>query len=52
MYYNLNGLFPNIIDSNNNPYNNESHEEEPKGRQQLLSGNIDKVGKDLQEIKK
>ena len=45
-------LYPDIIDSRYNPDIKERDEEEPKGRQQLLSGNIDKVGKDLQEINK
>ena len=45
-------LYPNIIDSSYKPDNRERDEEEPKDRQQLLSGSIDQVGKDLQEIKK
>ena len=44
-------LYPNIIDSSYNTDNKERDEEEPKHRQQLLSGNIDQIGKDLQEIR-
>jgi probable F420-dependent oxidoreductase len=44
-------LYPNIIDSSHTD-NKEMDEIEPKHRQQLLSGSIDQIGKDLQEIKK
>jgi probable F420-dependent oxidoreductase len=43
-------LYPNVIDSSIND-NKERNEKEPKHRE-LLSGSIDEVGKDLQEIKK
>ena len=48
-------LYPDIIEcrnNNNNTDNKESNEKGLKSKQrQLLSGTIDQIGKDLQEIK-
>ena len=46
-------LYPDVIDYRYNADNKENNEKELKSkqRQQLLSGTIDQIGKDLQEIK-
>jgi probable F420-dependent oxidoreductase len=44
-------LYPNVIDSRYTDNNNRD-KKQPTHRQQLLSGSIDQIGKDLQEIKK
>ena len=45
-------LYPNVIDPGYNADNKESDGNEPKSKQrQLLSGSIDHIGKDLQDIK-
>jgi len=47
-------LYPNVMDSRYMPDNKTDNKKKSSHahRQQLLSGSIDKVGKDLQEIKK
>jgi len=45
-------LYPNVMDSRYIPNNKTNNNRESTYRQELLSGSIDKVGKDLQEIKK
>jgi probable F420-dependent oxidoreductase len=44
-------LYPNVTDSSHTT-NKEKDEKKSKQRQQLLSGSIDQIGKDLQKIKK
>jgi probable F420-dependent oxidoreductase len=43
-------LYPNVIDSRYTDNNRDKRQ--PTHKQQLLSGSIDQIGKDLQEIKK
>ena len=45
-------LYPNVMDSRYTPDNKTDNKKESPHRQELLSGGIDKVGKDLQGIKK
>jgi probable F420-dependent oxidoreductase len=45
-------LYPNILETRYNTNDKESNEKGFKYREQLLVGSIDRIGKDLQEIKK